>query len=67
MFIISVIIVFYNEVWFTLLRTVYSVLYIIFVILLREIILVDDVSIDGEVGGGFEEGVGVILVFWEGG
>lgn len=44
----SVIIVFHNEGWTTLLRTVYSVLHTSPAIFLKEIILVDDASVDGK-------------------
>ncbi|KAM3618215.1 uncharacterized protein V6R79_017445 [Siganus canaliculatus] len=42
----SVIIVFHNEAWSTLLRTVYSVLHTAPAVLLEEILLVDDASTD---------------------
>ncbi|XP_068101715.1 polypeptide N-acetylgalactosaminyltransferase 3-like [Hyperolius riggenbachi] len=42
----SIIIVFHNEAWSTLLRTVYSVMYTSPAIVLKEIIMVDDASTD---------------------
>ncbi|XP_062418794.1 polypeptide N-acetylgalactosaminyltransferase 6-like [Pungitius pungitius] len=44
----SVIVVFHNEAWSALLRTVYSVLHTAPAALLTEILLVDDASTDGE-------------------
>lgn len=44
----SVIIVFHNEAWSALLRTVYSVLHTAPAALLTEVLLVDDASTDGE-------------------
>lgn len=44
------VIVFHNEAWSTLLRTVYSVLHASPAVLLKEIILVDDASTDGGLG-----------------
>ncbi|XP_003963236.2 polypeptide N-acetylgalactosaminyltransferase 6-like [Takifugu rubripes] len=51
----SVIIVFHNEAWSTLLRTVYSVLHTSPAVLLKEIILVDDASVAGHLKEQLEE------------
>lgn len=47
-FIISVVIVFYNEVWSIFLRIVYSVINRLLRYMLEEIVLVDDVSERGK-------------------
>ncbi|XP_032822177.1 polypeptide N-acetylgalactosaminyltransferase 3-like isoform X2 [Petromyzon marinus] len=51
----SVIVVFHNEAWSTLLRTVYSVLHTAPALLLVELLLVDDASTEGECFSGWLE------------
>ncbi|XP_078715155.1 polypeptide N-acetylgalactosaminyltransferase 3-like [Lampetra fluviatilis] len=53
----SVIVVFHNEAWSTLLRTVYSVLHTAPALLLVELLLVDDASTEEHLGARLEEHV----------